>query len=497
MRTLRAVTSAAALSLALLVPHAARAESVRIAKTGAEVRGKAGFAGPVLARPAVGDVLDAVERANEWVRVELPGGASGWIHEVFVAPAAAGATSAPVAPPATATRTLPHVAPVPPPSSTAALHEPAEAAMPAAVPPDAAAPAASPAHGDDAPTIEQWRTQALALESENRALRGMLADASAAGERLRDERDEARADGEARATAERAEGEQAAERRCAEKQEPAPPEAAISAAREAGRLDALAEAREDARKELRSDEAETQRLDAARAEERQSVQAAHDEELAKLEADQLAVLAKFIATVTQKHEEELARSTASAKADCEDRLVAERRDHEKELRVAKRESGWEADFEKAVRDRLDAEVLEAKARWEAKRRGEQYDEARVRQDEGDRVRRECEGERLAAVSRAHEEAQAESARTLAAVRAEADHRCQVALELVLERVAEGGDLAGVRKLVPSAAAPAAGTPDAPATQPQPVPVPQPQPQPIEPTTSLGRPEHDAPPTSPR
>ena len=133
------------------------------------------------------------------------------------------------------------------------------------------------------------------------------------------------------------------------------------------------------------------------------------------------------------------------------------------------------------------EILEAKTKWEAKQRGEMYDVERARREEGDRVRLECEGARLAAVNLAAEQGQAELREALGRERQEADLRCQVALSIVLEHAASGGDLAKVKSLAErtatrrsdDAAEENAGTPDAntPVNEPSPPPTPVPRPVP--------------------
>ena len=397
-------------SFLVLVAAPAFASGGRIARIGAQLRAETGFAGPVTASPAEGAPVEILERRVEWVRVRVAEGKEGWIHELFVA------------------EQIPSI-----PEVSAALSEPRSEPEPAAA--VAAAPTAAPA---PMPNCDEWGRRALQAEA-NLRQRSLEADYSQAklaemnrsvdtlAERLQelsDERDAARAAVEAASAALDAARAEGFERGKAE--------TAAAAGGAKGQSAAIAAA-------LATQKAE---FDAERA----AIAARHADELAASDARHQEAVEGFIAMVTQRHDEALARASAAIQADFERRLIEANRKNEKELRTARKESGYEADLEREVRARLDTEIEDAKARWEAKQRGEMYDVERARREEGERVRKEVEGERLIAVGAAISAGQAELRAAVAAEREEADLRCQVALSLVLERAAEGGDMKKVKDL---------------------------------------------------
>lgn len=172
---------------------------------------------------------------------------------------------------------------------------------------------------------------------------------------------------------------------------------------------------------------------------------AHAEEIDRLDAEHQRLINSYVEIVTVRHEDALARDRAAAAADCERRLVEERREMDRRLRAARRETGWEVEFEKELGARLVLAAQEIEARVEARHRGQQYDEARVRREEEARVRKACESERLAAVQATLSQQATDCAGRLARAREEADTRCQLALEVVLERAAAGEDLTAIRE----------------------------------------------------
>ena len=222
--------------------------------------------------------------------------------------------------------------------------------------------------------------------------------------------------------------------------------------------------------------------------ERAELEARHAQAIAELEARHQSIVEGFIAMVSLKHDDALARETGVIQDECDRRLIENNRKNEKELRIARKESGYEAALEREIRARLDMEILEAKTRWEAKQRGEMYDVERARREEGDRVRTECEGARLAAVHLAAEQGQAELRAALSQERQAADLRCQVALSIVLEHAAAGGDMAKVKALAETTAHRrsgdrADGAEESAPPPPEALPVPQPVPYPTKPNAA--------------
>lgn len=453
MRSLVVLLLAA--GLLCVMPRPAAAEHARMAREGAEIRAATGFAGEPVARPAKGAVVEVLERRSEWARVRV-GDKEGWIHEVFLVAAEEPAPPAPVVVAPTSEPARPDPAP-PPPSRVAEADSPED-------------------------RVDRIGTELRQIQAENAYLIGKLASMTASEAMLRDrlaeaiiERDDARRQAE---------------------QEKARAGAAAGPAAEAAVEASLPERREPVASDRDIACAQEQsKLAAAHAGALAEFEARHERELADARAHHDDVMEQFIDTVTRRHDDALEREMAAIAATCDRLMIEERREHERALKVARRESGYETELARELRTRLDVEIEEARTRWEAKQRGLMYDVERARREEGERVRIECEGQRLATVNVAIARGEADKAAALAKERREADLRCQVALEMILERASLGGDMTKVREAAEAAArrrsgsssageaeAPAAGGSEAPAAPPQPspgppVPVPVPVPWP--------------------
>jgi hypothetical protein len=418
----------AAVALFLLLPLVSGAAPLRVAREGAKIRATAGFDGPVLAEPPISTSLELLETQNEWRRVRLADGTEGYIHELFVEEAPAAQVAAP-----------------------------AQAAAPVEAPP-LSPPAAAPIVPSqpvpvDTRSVEvgQLKARVAALEFELQATKGRVATAERAAmeasDALERERDEhAKAERELRSECE----------------------------------DRIAQAQksiDDAKagvSDLAALQAEKQQLEDSLA----TAATEKEEAVARCEAEHRELYDTYVEIVTKRHEEALARDREAGEAACRDHLAELERKYQHLLASARKESGWEADFEQELRERTELAVNEARARWEAKQRGDQYDEERVRREEGARVREACETERLAAISTALEAQRVEVESRVARERDESDARCQVALEIVLERAAAGEDVSDMREAakrsrerLDAAHAPAPGPPPAPAPTAAPAPVP--------------------------
>lgn len=429
----------------------AAAAPARIDRPGAELRAEPGFAAPVIARPAAGSDVDLVEAQGAWRRVRLADGAEGWMHELFVKPIPGGEIV--VAPGA------PSVAPPPDP-----------AAMRGA--PDAAQHAAWDAErGEFRSEIAQLRGDLMAMTARaelaekaagslDARVRELERAASAATseviarEACRDATRDAVRDAEMRCAQDTARQIEAAVAQALslapQAKEPANPPpsrpedlAELASCREAHAAASAENARLTAA--LESEKAAHAAALATAEAARVAGDAARVAALEALEREHLTLHDTYIEIVTQRHEDALARERTACAADCDALLLEERRRHDREIRAARKESGWDVEFEKELRARTKLAIEEAEARWEAKRRGEAYDEQRVRRDEEARVRRLCDAERFTAVQAAlTEQAREASSRHRREIE-ESDLRCQVALEVVLERAASGADLADVRE----------------------------------------------------
>jgi len=413
--------------LLLMVPMAGEATTLRVARQGAKIRAATGFDAAVLAMPPRDAPLELLETQNEWRRVRLADGTEGYIHELYVAEAE---------PPAEASRAVAS----PPPSAVAESSLPVE---------DEVAPATSPpgAPRDRVIEVGELKARVAALETELRSAKGRAATAERsameATDALERERDE-------HASAERELREECEERVAQAQQVVEAAKAGVSG--------------------TATLKADNERLEQALA----AAGAEKSEAVARCEAEHRQLYDTYVEIVSQRHEQALARDREAQEAACREHQAEIELTCQRRLASARRESGWEADFEQELRERTELAVSEAKARWEAKQRGDQYDEERVRRDEAAKVRAACDGERLSAVSSALEVQRAEMEARIASEREASDARCQVALEIVLERAAAGEDVSDMREAaarsrerLDAAHAP----PTAPPTAPPPAPVP--------------------------
>ncbi len=436
---------AASLSF-LLAAATLLAEPARIDRDDAELRADQGFTGTVLARPPAGASVEVLERQGAWARVKTASGVEGWTHEAFLemeGPHAGGVPTKTERPPVDAATVVP--------------------AAPSSVGPEMtlrAEIARLEAELGVARLTTRTAEQSLmqSLERAERERDEALAGLKAAEERRPVESTPAPDVAEEipiyeQIEAARREEREACEQRCAEEMAKVVNDALMDQL-ESGEFEDAVRGRIDAAVDEERSRAEAEELhragevEARHAERERELEAASAQRMAALEDGHRRLFDTYVDEVTRRHEQALQRETRALAVEWEGRLVTERREHEKKLKAARRESGWEHEFDRAVREavqaRVDLEVGEAQARWEARQRGEQYDVERARREERARVEQECEAARLTAVSVALADARADADRRIAAVRGEADERCRLALELVLERAAAGEDMTKVR-----------------------------------------------------
>ena len=419
----------AAALLALLVLAAASAEAARVRRPGAQLRAAVGFEGPVLASPAVGAELQVLEVSNEWRRVRTAEGREGWLHELFVEEGAAPAR--------------PRIAPSPVPAEGRA---------------------AATARPFEAPEVEE-RTQTSAAAGLARLQRELELERSRADELGRRaaeaeaERDrQAGEAAQARQRAERLEAELAQARRQHERLQADLGGAASAVERSEGEkaaaLAALAARHAEEMESLRREQEQAlAQAEARHEEELEEARAANAAEIAelqrKLREEQDRIGERFVEDCTALHRRELARELANLDAECHERLSVAAAEHAKELRKVSKESGWEEEFDKEVRqrvkDEVDERLAEAKLRWEARQRGDAHDKERALEDQREELERTCEGRVLTALNAQAEENRREMRERLAAVQAEEERRCRAALELVLRQAAEGVPVDSLRE----------------------------------------------------
>jgi len=412
---------------AFILPLDAPAEPARVRRDGAQVREATGFTGAVLASPARDEVVEVLEVSNEWRRVRTRSGREGWVHELF-------------------------------------LEEAEQPARPASPPARAAPrPGALPkTESFEAPRVEETVETAPAVELE-RLRREVAAERAA---RAETERALAAAGGREADLGRRLAGAQADLRRL---------EGEVSEGLLAQRT--TQRRRGDAESELRREG--ERRLDAAeqsRVRDLAGLAAAHDEEIAALEdshesemreaaeshaqalgdarsanSAEIAALqlrlqdeqdrigTSFVEKCSALHDREMGRKAAEWAAGCDLRAQELQAAHAKELQKVSKQSGWEAEFESEVRARVRTEVAEqlgeAKLRWEARHRGDAVELDKEIAKLTARLEAEYEGRVLVAVSAESDRHRTELREQLRAARLEAERRCKLALELVLERTA--------------------------------------------------------------
>lgn len=470
------MTARLALTLTfLLCAPAISAAPGRIARDGAEVRAQPGFAGAPLATPKGGEPVEVLDAQNEWRRVRLADGREGWVHELYVA--------GEVAPAARVVSEDDDAVGMPGHAFTIELDDVHASPVSDDV-------ARGEAHAAEVALRVELMTARHRAETAERELDRLQERMEA----LQRERDAAQAKASVLEAREQARREQQsvpedllaqvkeeatreADERCAQDMGLAIENAVSDAVRHATRPEAtqavVDRAVEAQRRTLELEHAlamQSKDADCARqvAAARESPEAARESspeaarvpqleadlqaerdaraaDVARLEAEHQKLFDTYVEIVTKRHEDALARDRAASDEECRQRIFAERQEADRVLRAARKESGWEREFETELRARTKLAVEEAQARFEAKRRGEEYDEARVRREEEARVRHLCEGERLAAVAAAVASAHADTERRVRHEREEADLRCQLALEIVLERASQGGDLTSIRE----------------------------------------------------